>query len=138
MAHDQEAMLAGIIAKLSVTGVGTLYEAVNGRIYRTVAPSEDALPLVIVSVADDAPDRYFSTAADILATINVSVFGKRDASETTLQGIAGKVITALENATITISGHVGGTMWIQNRGITIYDDSRVQITTLWGIAATST
>lgn len=139
MAHDQEAMLAGIIAKLSVTGAGTLYEAVNGRIYRTIAPNDNATePLVIVSVVDDPPDRYFSTAADINAVINVSVYGARDLSETTMQGVNAKVITALENAAITISGHVGGLMWCQNRGIPIYDTARMQITTLWGIAATAT
>ena len=138
MAHDQEAMLTGIITALSVTGAGTLHESVSGRIYRTAAPSEDALPLVIVSVADDTPDRYMPTSADIEATINISVYGKRDASETTLQAIAAKCIAALESVGITIAGHETGSMWIQNRGITLYDDSRVQITTLWGIQATAT
>jgi len=137
MAHDQESILAGVMTKLTADqSAGTFYEAVGGRIYRTVAPPDKTEPLAVVSISDDAPDRYFS-AADTFGTLNISIFGTRDASETTLQAIAAKLFTLLDGAALTISGHVGGQAWVENRGIPLHDNNRIQLVTLWGIAATA-
>lgn len=135
MAHDQESILAGIISKLLTSGAGTFAEAVGDRIYRTIAPANTTLPCAVVSVSDDSPDRYFG-AADTFATINISIIGLRDASETTLEGIATKLMS-YDGAALTITGHVGGSMWVENRGIPIEDRYRIQLTTLWGVSATA-
>jgi hypothetical protein len=137
VAHDQESILVGLVSKLtSVQTAGTFYEAVGGRIYRTIAPPDTEHPCCVISVVDDEPDRYFG-AADTYMTVNISLIGLRDAGETALQGIAAKLFTLLETAALTITGHVGGQAWVENRGIPITEDHRIQLTTLWGIAATA-
>lgn len=138
MAHDQESILAGLHAKLvASTGAGTFYEAVGGRIYRTVAPPDTTLPLALITVVDDTPDRYFGGVCDTEMQVNIALIGVRDHSETTLNAIAAKLFTLLDGAALTITGHVGGQAWVENRGIPTHDDSRIQLTTLWGIAATA-
>ena len=135
MAHDQESILAGIISKLLTAGVGTFAEAVGNRVYRTIAPPDTSLPCAVVSVVDDPPDRYFGQA-DAFMTVNIAVIGARDASETTLQAILTKLFT-YDAAVLTVSGQGGASMWVENRGIPTEDRYRIQLTTLWGVAATT-
>lgn len=137
MAHDQESILAGVIAKLTASqGSGTFYESVGGRIYRTIAPPDKAEALAVVSVVEDEPDRYFD-GCDTFATLQISVFGARGSSETTVQAITKKLLDLLDGAALTITGHGGGQAWAENRGIPVHEDHRIQIVTIWGIAATA-
>lgn len=133
---SQKRLEDAVIAKLVAdTGAGTVYEAVTGRIYLYEAPDSTTEPLIVVNVISDPPDRYFQGRVDTDAEVQIDIYG--DAEDQTLQDTNTKLFTALDNTTLTMSGHTANCQSI-DRGFVAVIEKRMTITTRWRVIATAT
>lgn len=134
MAHDPEAIMAGLVTKLTTDQTaGSLYEAVSGRVYRTEAPPDATEPLLVVSMIDDPVDNHFS-GTDVIGDVAMTVWGDKGVSETTVRAIVKKLL-AYDGTTFVPTGFGDAQLECVNRGIVQMEDQRVGIITTWALYA---
>jgi hypothetical protein len=123
-----QALATGVYSLLTASqGAGTFYADLSGRIYEGVAPEEAALPLLTYMIVTDPPYETFGSD-DIDARIEMDLYGERRLGAKVLGDIAAKVVTALQGASVTISGHAGGVLMFTERGRRTIDGDAHRIT----------
>ena len=128
--------MTGLYVKLTTDqAAGSFYDDLTGRIYRTQGPDDASFPLCVFFVVSDTPPRFFGSREDIEADIQIDLLGVKGTSETALQATQNKLLTLLDNAALTITGFVGGTIQCNDRGSVDIEDQRPRITSLWTLTA---
>lgn len=88
--------LTAITTRLTTTGVGTLANALNSRIYRDEAPADSEMPLMVwVLDSDFSRERTF-TGSIYTGRLRATIFADK-ASATNALSYADKLVTSLDN-----------------------------------------
>lgn len=124
-----QATVTGLYAALTANQAsGTFYADLGGRIYESLAPEGSALPLMVFTEITDPPINYLGGSSDIEATVQIDLYGERRLGAKALGDIHTKVLTAMEGASITIAGHVGGQLEFTDRGRRSIDGDAHRVT----------
>lgn len=124
-----QATITGLYAALTADqGAGTFYEDLGGRIYEGAAPEEAALPLMVYQEITDPATNYLGGDTGIEMQVQIDLYGKRELGAKALGDIHTKVLSALEGASITIAGYVGGQLEFTERGRRSIDGDAHRVT----------
>ena len=107
---------------------GSFYDDLGGRIHEGVAPEEEALPHMVYVEIADPPINYLGGSSDIEMQVQLDIYAERRLGPNALGNIHTKVLTALEGASVTIAGHVGGQFEFTERGRYIIDGDARRVT----------
>lgn len=118
---------------------GTFYEAVGGRIWLEQAKQDEAFPFAVYSTSADVPYKYFTAPDDVELLFQMDLYA--DASTSTpeaLIAINDKLLTLLDRAAITMTGHVEAKVRVMDRGIVTREEDAHRVTSQWRLTATPT
>lgn len=133
-----QSLTEGIYGMLTANqGAGTFYSDLGGRIYEMVSPEEAALPLMVFNLITDPPDERFASD-DILATIQIDLYGERRLGSEVLGDIQTKILANIDGASPTISGYTGGVFEFTERGARSIDGDAIRIRMEGTVSATAT
>ena len=112
-----QATVTGLYALLtSDQSSGSFYDDLGGRIHEGVAPEEETLPHMVFTEITDPPINYLGGSSDIEMQVQLDIYSERSLGPNELGDIHTKVLTALEGASLTIAGYVGGQLEFTERG----------------------
>lgn len=125
---SSQAIIDAFYAKLvAVQTVGSLYFALGGRIYNTIAPQNAALPLLVYNIISDSDDRNYGSVTHQMQ-VQVDLYGKIELGAKALGDIESKLYALLFNASITPVGFDRGVCTFTSRMQLSQDEDAFRIT----------
>lgn len=124
-----QAVITGLYSALTADQTaGSFYDDIGGRIYEGMAPEEGPLPHMVFVEVSDPPINYLGGTSDIEMQVQIDLYGEKSLGAKALGDIHAKVLTALEGASVTIAGHVGGQFEFTERGRRSIDGDAHRVT----------
>lgn len=125
---SSQAIVDALRTKLEADqSAGSFYTAVGGRIYNTIAPQNEQLPLAIVNIIADSDDRNYGSVTHNMQ-VQIDLYGKIAEGQAALGAIESLLYGLLFNATITPVGFDRGKCVFNSRMQLSQDEDAYRIT----------
>ena len=110
----QQPIMTGVLNLLTANTAVTA--TVATRIYDTMPPQDDPMPMIVLTVVSDPPQIYF--AGDDLGPLEmqVDIYGKVEGGILNTRAIGDTVFATLHRQTFTASGYTGLSILCRDRG----------------------
>lgn len=105
---------------------GSLYTALGGRIYNTIAPQNAALPLMVLNFGPDTDDRNFGSVTHRMS-VQIDLYGSLFDGQAALGDIETLLYNLLFNATISPVGYDRGKCTFDSRMALSQDEDAYRI-----------
>lgn len=121
-------MVDAIYTRLSGdTGAGGVSTLVSGHIWESEAKQGETYPNLVFRIVSDPSEFYFGGAEDLIAEMQIDIYGRRRSGSAALRPVAERVRTILHNLSITATGFSGASIQCIDRGVPMIEDDAYRI-----------